>query len=223
MELEALKEKLGDETFSELETYVNDLVGQRDQARNESINGRKGLKAQLATLEDQQSELLEKLGIESFEGIDDVLTQGAAEASKQFEAKVKRLERNLQEVEKSRDGTESKYRNSLKEIALSKAFKGHEFVAEDVVSTFVNDRLTWEGDDLLFKSDDGNLVSVKDGVASFAKSRPELLKPQGTGGAGVRSSNARGSDDQLNMSRAEFEALSPDKQMEAAKGGVVLQ
>ena len=40
---------------------------------------------------------------------------------------------------------------------------GHEFIARDVVETFVSNRLTWEGDDLLFKTDDGKLVPVKDG------------------------------------------------------------
>ena len=92
-----------------------------------------------------------------------------------------------------------------------------------MVADHISNKLVWEGDDLLFKTDDGNLVSVKDGVAGIAKSRPELLKPTGAGGAGVRSSNARGNAGQTTMTRAEFEALPPAKQMEAAKDGVTLQ
>jgi hypothetical protein len=70
---------------------------------------------------------------------------------------------------------------------------------------------------------DGKLVGVKDGVSGVAKTRPELLKSTGTGGAGVRSSNAGSGGGQISMTRAEFDALPPAKQMEAAKSGVTLQ
>jgi hypothetical protein len=74
----------------------------------------------------------------------------------------------------------------------------------------------------LFKSDDGKLIPPKDGVAGIAKTRPELLKPTGTGGAGVRQSNAGSGDGQKTMSRAAFEALAPAQRVEAAKSGVQL-
>jgi len=223
MDIESLKEAIGDEKFTELQTYVNDLTGQRDQARNESISGRKSLKEKVASLETQHTELLEKLGLDSFEDIDDLVTSGAAEATKQAETKINRLQRQLDESSARGDGWEKKYRDTSKQTALAKAFRGHEFVADDVVESFVSDRLTWEGEDLLFKTDEGNLVPVADGVSSFAKARPELLKAQGTGGAGVRRSNAGGTNGQKTMDRAEFEALPVQERMEASKSGVILQ
>jgi len=78
----------------------------------------------------------------------------------------------------------------------------------------------FEGDDIFFKTDDDKLVSVNDGVAGIAKARPELLKPSGTGGAGVGSRGARGSGDPKQMTRQEFEALDPSAKMEASKAGV---
>lgn len=224
MELAALKEKLGDETFAELETYVGDLEGQRDQARNESISGRKGMKTKLEALETNQTILLERLGIESIEDVDDLPdVAGMAEAGKQYEAKVKRLERLLGESEKAKDEISGKYIGSKKEGILAKALGAHEFVANDMVADHISNKLVWEGDDLLFKTEDGNLVSVKDGVAGIAKARPELLKPTGAGGAGVRSGNAGGNAGQTTMTRAEFEAMTPAKRVEAAKDGVTLQ
>jgi hypothetical protein len=95
-------------------------------------------------------------------------------------------------------------------------------VARDLVETFVSQRLTWEGDDLLFKSDDGKLIPLKDGVTGIAKTRPELLKPTGTGGAGVRQSNAGGGGGAKTMTRAEFEAMPPAQRVEVAKAGVQL-
>lgn len=223
MDLAPLKEKIGDEMFTELETFVTDLQGQRDQARNASISGRKGLKEQVSTLTTQQSDLLEKLGIESLDDLDDLDVKGSADAAKQYEAKLKRMERERDAAVQSRDEVNGKYLDSKKSGVLAEALGAHEFVAKDVVSTFIGNRLVWEGEELLFKQDDGNLVSVKDGVSAVAKSRPELLKPTGAGGAGVRSTNAGGDGGQISMTRAEFEALPPAKQMEAAKSGVTLQ
>lgn len=223
MELAALKEKLGDETFAELETYVSDLEGQRDQARNESISGRKGMKAKLEALESSQTTLLERLGVESMDDIDSLPdVAGMAEAGKQYEAKVKRLERLLGESEKAKDDLSGKYLGTKKESILAKALGAHEFVAKDMISDHISNKLVWEGDDLLFKTEDGNLVSVKDGVAGIAKARPELLKPAGAGGAGVRSSNARGNGGQSTMTRTDFDALPQNDRAAFFKDGGTL-
>lgn len=222
MDIEQLKEALGEEKFATLKTYVDDLVGQRDAARQESISGRKGLREKLSALESSQSVLLEKLGIDSVEDLDAIPdARGAAEAAKQYEAKLKRMERDLAAAVQAREEVANKYRSTQQRAAVAEAMAGHEFVARDLVETYIGQRLAWEGDDLLFKNDGGTLVPLKDGVAGFAKTRPELLKPQGTGGAGVRQSNAR-SDGKQTMSRAEFEALAPAQRVEAAKSGVQL-
>lgn len=223
MDIETLKEALGDEKFAALKAYVDDLQGQRDAARNESIVGRKGMKEKLAKLESDQAALLEKLGLDSLddlEGLPDA--KGAAEAARQYEAKLKRLERENQTLKQSAEEVSGKYRSSLQKAAIADALGGHEFIARDVVETYISNRLAWEGDDLLFKTDDGKFVSVKDGVAGIAKTRPELLKPTGTGGAGVRPNNAGGAAGQKTMTRAEFDALPPNQRVEVAKTGVQL-
>ena len=192
MDIEQLKEALGDEKFAALKTYVDDLTGQRDAARNESITGRKGLKAKLDEMTAAQARMLEKLGVESLEDLDALPdAKGQAEAVKQFEARMKKLERENAELAQSKQEIDGKYRDSLKRAVVADALGSHEFVARDLVETYVSQRLTWEGDELLFKDGD-KLVAVKDGVAGLVKSRPELLKPTGTGGAGVRDHNAGG-------------------------------
>lgn len=223
MDIESLKEKLGDETFAKLKTYVDDLTGQRDAARNESITGRKGLKEKLTALETAQAALLEKLGLDSLEDLESLPdAKGAAEAAKQYEAKLKRLERENAALKQSSEEVTGKYKGSLQKAAIAEALGGHEFLARDIVETYVSQRLAWEGDDLLFKADDGRLVPIKDGVAGIAKTRPELLKPTGTGGAGVRQSNAGSGGGAKTMTRTEFEALAPAQRVEAAKSGVQL-
>jgi len=224
MDIAPLKEALGDEMFTELETYVGDLTGQRDQARNESISGRKGLKEKIANLESAQTSLLERLGVDSVDDIDELPdVAGMAEAGKQYEAKLKRLDRQLAEAKAAKDAVEGKYKDSRRDGIVSQALSEHNFLAKDMVAGFINSSLVWEGDDLLYKADDGNLISVKDGVAGIAKSRPELLQPTSAGGAGVRSTNARGTSDAATMTRADFEALPPEKRMEMSNDGIVLQ
>lgn len=223
MELEKLKDTLDAETFSELEKYVSDLLGQRDAARNESINGRKGLKEKVSAYENQLAEVLDRLGLESFDDLENLPDPKQIETSQQELAKLKRLEREHAETLKKLEQSESSRREILGRSVVTEALSGHEFIAGDIVTDHIRNRLVWEDDELLYKQEDGNLVTVKDGVAAFAKSRPELLKSTGAGGAGVRSNNARGGQEQLTMTRAEFEALPPAKQMAAAKSGVTLQ
>lgn len=223
MDLEQFKEALGDEKFSELEQHISDLQGQRDQARNESISGRKGMKEKISTLESQTEALLEKLGVDSFDEIDELPdAKGAAEAAKQYETKLKRLEKQLADAEKAREDISGRYLNTQKQIKLSEALGGHEWLARDVVESFISPRLAWDGDELLYKEESGNLVSVSDAVSGLAKSRPELLKSTGAGGAGFSSRGARGSQGTKTMTRAEFEALPPSEKVELSKSGVEL-
>jgi hypothetical protein len=223
MDIAKLKDKLGDETFASLQGYVNDLIGQRDTAREESINGRKKLKTDLEKAQATAAKALEKLGVENADDLDALPdAKGQAEALKQYDAKLKRAERERDEAKKLADEASGKFRGSLQKAAIAEALGGHEFIARDIVETFVSQRLTWEGDELLFKSDDGKLIPVKDGVAGIAKTRPELLEPTGTGGAGVRQSNAGSGGAGKTMTRAAFEALPPAQRVEQAKAGVQL-
>lgn len=222
MDIEKLKDKLGDETFSELKAYVSDLSGQRDTARNESINGRRKLKEDLAAAQALAQKALEKLGVESADDLETLPdAKGQADALKQLGTKLTRAERERDEARKAAEEATGKYRSSLTRAAVAEAMGGHEFVARDLVETYVSQRLVWEGDELYFKSDDGKPIPVKDGVAGLAKTRPELLKPAGTGGAGVRQSNA-GSAGGKSMSEAEFDAKAPAEQARLMNEGITL-
>lgn len=222
MDISKLKDKLGDETYAELERHIGDLTGQRDTARTESINGRKKLRDDLSAAQALAARAMEKLGVDSADDLDTLPdAKGQGEALKQFETKLKRAERERDEARQAAETASGKYRGSLQRAAVAEALGGHEFVARDVVETYIGQRLVWEGEDLMFKTDAGSLVSVKDGVAGVAKARPELLKPSGTGGAGVRQPNAGGGGDKT-MTRAAFEALDPVARVDAAKAGVQL-
>jgi hypothetical protein len=165
------------------------------------------MRTELANAQALAAKALEKLGVDSPDDLDTLPdAKGQVEALKQFETRIKRTERERDEAKALAADASGKYRNSLQRSAIAEALGGHEFVARDIVESFVSQRLTWEGDDLLFKSEDGKLIPVKDGVAGIAKTRPELLKPTGTGGAGFRQPNAGSGGGGKTMTRAEFDA-----------------
>jgi hypothetical protein len=193
MDITKLKGKqLDDATFEELSKYVTDLAEARDAARKESIDGRKAKDATIKDLKAWQEKAVEKLGLESPEGIEDLNIQGQAEAAKQFEAKVRKLERDLEAATKERDALFAKNRDATKEAILSKALGAHEFVDRDVVEAFISARLEWDGDELNYKGEGGKILSVTDGVAELVKTKPSLLKVPGDTGAGVPNNGTGG-------------------------------
>lgn len=223
MDIAKLKEKLGDD-FEALETYVGELQSQRDEARNESINKRKTLKSELEAAQSAQQQMMEKLGIDSIDQLEELDISGQADAVKQYEAKMKRMERELQTAQTQAKEVDGKYRDSLKQSALSRELSKHEFLAPDLVETFISSRLEFEGDDLLYRNDDGNLLPLQDGIAGFAKARPDTLKATGTRGAGfTKAGGARGDAGPTTMSRGDFDALPADKKMELATAGVTIE
>ena len=185
MDIENLKSKLDDSEFDALNNYVSDLVGQRDQARQESINGRKGLKSELESLKSLKSRMFEKLGIldeEELETLPD--SKGQAEAFKQFESKMKRLERDLQDKDKALSDLSGLYRMEKQNSILSKSISGFDWSEPDVVTSFISSRITWEEDQPFYKADEGKLVSLEEGVKLLATTKPGLLKSRGAGGSG---------------------------------------
>jgi hypothetical protein len=215
MNLETLKEALGEETHAALVQYVTELTGQRDAARNESIKHRTGLKAKVTELEKinadlsrTQEEMLERLGVESIEALTTLDPKGQAEAAKQYEAKLKRIERDLTERNGAYDELFNRYRGSLQDAALRKALTGHEWIDADLVASFVGARLAWEDDQVLYKTDAGGLVSLEEGLQVLAKDKPHLLKAAGAGGSGYRGKPVNG-DSKPSLTRAQFEALPP--------------
>lgn len=192
MKIDDLKEKLGDETFNELKGYIDDLVGQRDAAREESIKGRKGLKAQVAELQALKTKLFDKLGIDEEDDIDDLPdAKGQADALKQYETKLKRLEREATEKAKALEDLQSVRRKDLQQIAVGKALRGQEFNDPEVAELLIASKVEWDGDDIFYKTDKG-LVPLEDGVKLLTEQKPHLLKSAGKAGSGHRQPGGAG-------------------------------
>lgn len=184
MDIEELKEPLGDEMFTSLKTYVDALVGQRDAARNESINQRKTLKKEVADLTALRDKTFEKLGIASTDELEELTLPDAgkqAELVKQLESKIKRLTGDLDTSNTKAGELESKWKNSVMDSEVRKAISSHEFIDADVAALLLRNSAQFDGDEILF-SNDGKLIPLSEGAAFIAKSKPHLVKAKGNGG-----------------------------------------
>ena len=219
MNLETLKGKtLDDETFAKLHAYVEDLTGARDAAKQESIEGRKKLKAEVEQLRAVKATLFEKLGIDEDVDLDALEVKGQAEAAKQFETKLKRLEREKADALAKAGEIEGKWKSSRLDAALEKALSSHEFIDRDLVASFIAKQVQWEDDQVLVKAGD-KLVPLEDGVKHFAQTKPHLLKAQG-GAKGSGTPPGAGSGGGNRMTSAEFENLRPAERAKAMASGI---
>lgn len=226
MNLEDLKDALGEDAFAELSKYVEDLTGQRDAARRESISGRQSLKSRVAELEAErdewqklQADLFSRLGVESADELAALDPKGQAEAAKQYEAKLKRAEKELADRQSAHDALFAKYRGSLQDAALRKALSSHEWIDSDLVESYVRARLSWDDDRVVFTAEDGLSMPLEDGVSALSKVKPHLLKNSGAGGSGYRGKPSNGQAAVHSLTRAQFEALNPAGRMQFFKDG----
>lgn len=175
MDISKFKDRLG-EDFAALESYVNDLTGQRDAARKESVDGRKALKAKAETAEALNQKLMEKLGIESPDDVDTLPpAKGQAEALKQLETKLRRYETDLKVRETAIAELTGKHRQTLLDVEINRALAGKEPVDRDVLEAYLRQQVEWQDDQIFYKGDKGH-TSLADGVTLLVQSKPALFK-----------------------------------------------
>lgn len=183
MDIAALKDRLG-EQYDALEAYVNTLVGQRDAARKESIDGRKALKAEAETLRARNAKLMEKLGVAEDDDLDALPdAKGQAEAVKQFDAKLRRAEKERDEAQKASAESEKRYRESMAERAVQTAMASHQFIDTELVAEHIKARVGWDGDKVIYRHGE-TPMALDEGVKLLVKERPNLLKQVPAGGSG---------------------------------------
>ncbi len=205
MDLETLREQLGDK-FEPLKEYVSTLEGQRDQARQESISGRKTLKAENESLKQQNTGLLEKLGIESFDELESLPdAKGQADAVKQLETKNKRLETDLADKQTQIETMLKQQRDEAFHRELNEAIADR-FVDSEIVNQAMRSSVEFDGETPFIRRGD-KLMPVKDAVDALAADKPQLVKSSGARGSGYRGNDRDGGSahggDLSKMSREE--------------------
>jgi hypothetical protein len=184
MDITKLKDQLEPEEYAALEKHAADLIGQRDAARTEQIEGRKGKVAELERLQAQQEKILKALGLSLPEELDSVPDLAAKRADlERLAAQEKGLQKKLEAAQAERDQAQTKLRGTLQKQALDAALAKHDLVDRDVVEAYLGPRLKWDGEDLFYVSEAGVPSSLEDGIKSLVRARPGLLRnvEQGAG------------------------------------------
>ncbi len=185
MALEDLKEKLSESEYEEVQAVIADrdkFKSQVKQARDEAVESRHKLKESKTVTDD----LLTKLGIESVDDIDNLPdAKGQADKVVQLESSLKRLQKDIKTQDEEYLSLSEKHRSSLMQVAMKKALSGHEFIDDDVIESFARQHASFnDNGEIIFKSSDGDHLTLAEGVNLIAKKRPGLLKAQGSGGSG---------------------------------------
>jgi hypothetical protein len=206
-DLDKFKGKTIDDTLlGELKAHLDELdaraataEGKAKTAQKESIDGRKALKA-------ERDAAFERLGVATMEELEALPeAKGQAEAMRQVEAKVKKLEKDLAEKAAAHDELSGKYATERRQRAIAQAVSKLDFIdPEDAVLRL--ERGTKEdGDALMFDAGDGKPMKLDDAAAWIAKSKPHLVKPAGGGGgSGTRPNGSKGGDLPKKPERKDF-------------------
>lgn len=224
-DLETLKEKLDGETLAALGNHINDLTGSRDAAKRESIEGRKALKEKAESLQSAQNRIFEKLGIESLDDLDTLpdpkSVKGDADAIKQFEAKLKRFERERDDAVKGRDAMVSQMTQAKKQSAIAQAISAGGFFDTKSARFHLESATEQQDDEFMFKTNDGRLIPLSDGAKLIAAEMPHLVNkiPSGTG-SGHRDTG--GASAAKTMPKTVFDALRPSERAEAMSKGFAI-
>lgn len=186
MNLESLKGKTVDaELLAQLADHIATLTtraetaeGKARTAQKESIDGRKQLKA-------ERDAAFEKLGVTTLEELDALPDgKGASDAAKQFEAKLKKAEREKAEALAALQDVQGKYSQDRRDLAIEKAIASQPFIDAEDARALLERRLKAEGDEFLFETNDGKLVPLSDGAAFIAKTKTHLVKAPTAGKTG---------------------------------------
>ena len=218
MDLETLKGKtLDDKLHAELVRHVADLSEQRDAARKESIDGRKGKDAKLKDLSERLDAFAERLGVDADADLSSLPSaKGQAEAAKQFDGQIKKLTRERDEAAKARDEVQGKWLAEKRQLAIAQAVSKHDFIDRQDVETLLAARVKQEGDEFLFEGEGGKLVPIADGAAWLAK-KSHLVKASGGGGGSGYQGGAGGQANPFDQKTFNFTQQLALKQADPAR------
>lgn len=220
-DLETLKEKLDGETLAALGIHFSELEGKLKTVRKKADT------ADAATAKAAQLEarILEKLGIESLDDLDTLpdlkAAKTEADALKQFEARLKRTERERDDANKARETLVTQMTQARKAAAIAQAVSAGGFFDTEAAELLLSRSIEQQDDEFVFKTKDGRTIPLSDGAKLIATEKPHLVKaPQGTG-SGFRDAGGKSAK---TLPQAAFDALKPaERAAKMAEGFTVTE
>ena len=191
LDLDALKEVLG-ENFPTVRDHVAGLQSAADLAKREAERLRSELEAgrsALDTMKTERNAAFDKLGITEVADLDNIKdAQGSAEQVAQLAAKLKRYERDLGEHQSRLSAANETISGLRRDKILGRHLGSHDWAEgnADLVRAYFDPRLVPEGDDWVFRAEDGSTSTLEDALTQFVSSHPGLLSSRGEPGGGTK-------------------------------------
>lgn len=186
MDFAALKGKTVDDALiASLTEHAASLTAKASDAEAKVREARAATGTKARELQAQLAAAYEKLGVSSAEELDALPpAKGQAEAAAQAAARIKSLERQLQDATARGEELGGKLRQERTSAAVSKALAGVDWIDAADAQVMIERGLHHDGDDVLYKTTDGKLIPLTDAAQTLAKTKPHLIKPQGSGAQG---------------------------------------
>ena len=176
-----LKGKIDDATLTALTEHVAGVAEKADAAEAKTREAKTSASTKTRELQAQLAAAYEKLGVSSAEELDALPpAKGQAEAAAQAAAKIKSLERQLQDATAKNEELGGKLRQERTSAAVSKALAGVDWIDAADAQVMIERGLHHDGDEVLYKTPDGKLISLADAAQTLAKTKPHLINPQGS-------------------------------------------
>lgn len=183
----------------------------RKNASADANNEAKGLRTRLRTIE---GTIRKMAGAEESEKVEDAiarLEQGLA-AGGNSDDRTKKLEQSLAALKgqleaKDKEALANKARGKLKDALTAAKAKG----TDDLVRLLEGEKVSFQGDDLMFEDKDGALVPANTFVESWLKDRPhfrESSQQPGPGADGTRKQTPGGIK---TITRADYDKATREK------------
>lgn len=182
MDIAALKGKTVDDAMvTALAEHVAELAAKATTAQDALRAAKADAGTKGRELQAQLSAAYEKLGVSSAEELDALPpAKGQAEAAAQAAARIKSLERQLQDATARGEELGGKLRQERTSAAVSKALAGMDWIDAGDAQVMIERGLHHDGDEVLYKLPDGKLISLADAAQTLAKTKPHLIKPAGS-------------------------------------------
>ncbi len=193
--------KISQEVYDLLSGEFGKVISQRDAARTEAADRRvklKELKEKADTAGKLVQGLADKFGVDledenaitalkdKLEEIGNIKDEDINKL-KEFEAKFKRVERERNELEEKLQREQAAKVSILKQKELGTKLSKYDVIDRETTEAYLDSRIVVEEDGIKFKTKDGVLVGLDDGLEEFFKEeKPNLLKGFGKEGSGVQ-------------------------------------
>jgi hypothetical protein len=172
-------------------------------------------------LEEFKATVLERAGVDSIEEFESLPNPAkSAEADKQTLAKIKRLEADLKLEKDARAELDGRYTSERVDSELSKVAAKLQFIDTDTLSALMRQHVVIEDGKATYRKD-GAAMPLDEAAALIAKNKPFLVKATGNSGSGAPPAGSKQAGNNQ-ITRTQFDAMTPQDKMAAVKAGVVI-